>query len=211
MKQALRSPFFWAFVVGCALVTSMRPLLRHVPPPPPVIGRAPHFSLVSTSGASFGSEDLAGHVYVAGFFFTRCASRCTELMRGMAKLAHRYRQEGLDSIRLVSVTSDPEFDTPRRLREAARRYGADSTRWTLLTGSPEAIGDLARSGFGGALGRPSAADDGDVHRFDGRTLFLVDESGRLRGRYGTDDLGFDEVFWRSRRVVEEAQAAEADR
>jgi protein SCO1/2 len=211
MKQALRSPFLWAFVVGCALVTSMRPLLRHVPPPPPVIGRVPRFSLVSESGASFGSDDLAGHVYVAGFFFTRCAARCTELMLGMAKLARRYRVEGLDSIRLVGVTTDPEFDTPRRLREAAHRWGADSTRWVLLTGSPEAIRHLAGSGFGGSIGPPAPTVDGGVHRFDGRTLFLVDENGRLRGRYGADELGLDEVFWRSRRVLDQAQAAEADR
>jgi protein SCO1/2 len=206
MRRALRSPFLWAFVVGCALVTSMRPLLRRVPPPPPVIGRVPRFSLVSASGAPFGSADLAGHVYVASFFVTRCSSSCVGLMEGMAKLVNRYRDEGVDAIRLVSITADPDYDTPERLRDAERRYGVDPARWLLLTGPREEIHDLARRGFGRPLDErpPSAGGGFDV--MGGDTLFLVDPSGRLRGRYGVDEAGFDEVYWRSRHVLDESAA-----
>jgi protein SCO1 len=207
MRQALRNPFLWAFVVGCALVTSMRPLLRRVPPPPEVIARVPRFSLVSASGAAFGSDDLAGHVYVASFFFTRCSSICPGLMQGMAKLARRYHEEGLDSIRLVSITVDADYDTPERLREAERRYGVDPARWVLLTGPREEIRDLARAaGFGSSLGEPSPTADGGFELMHGGKLFLVDPNGRLRGRYGADEMGFDEVFWRSRHVLDQSEA-----
>jgi protein SCO1 len=207
MRQALRNPFLWAFVVGCALVTSMRPLLRRVPPPPAVIARVPRFSLVSASGTAFGSDDLAGHVYVAGFFFfARCAPNCSGLMESMAKLERRYHEEGLDSIRLVSITVDPDYDTPQRLHEAERRYGVDPARWVLLTGPREEIRDLARAGFGRPLGEPSPTPDGGFDLADGGKLFLVDPNGRLRGRYGADEMGFDEVFWRSRHVLDQSEA-----
>jgi len=206
MRWALRNPFLWAFVVGCVLVTSIRPLLRRVPPPPPVLGRVPRFSLVSASGAPFGSADLAGHVYVASFFFTRCPSSCRGLMEGMAKLVRRTHEEGFDSIRLVSITADPDFDTPQRLRDAERRYGVDPARWVLLTGTREEIGDLARGGFGGRADEPSPSTDGDCDAVCGGPLFLVDPNGALRGRYGVDEAGFDEVFWRSRHVLDQSGA-----
>ena len=70
MKSALRNPFVWAFVVGCAVVTLMRPLLRREPPPPPVLRQLPRFELVGSNGKPFGSDELRGHVYVVNFFFT---------------------------------------------------------------------------------------------------------------------------------------------
>ncbi len=146
----LRNPFLWAFVVGCAVMTLMRPLLRRVPSPPPVIGQVPGFSLVAASGEPFGSDDLRGHVYVASFFFTRCTTACPALMQAMASLAEK--------------------------------------------------------GFQVALGDPAPAAGAGPDIAHSAKLFLVDAWGGLRGRYGADALGLDEVFWRSRRVLEESKA-----
>lgn len=201
MRRHLRNPFLWAFVVGCAVITLMRPLLRRIPAPPPVIGRVPGFSLVSASGERYGSEDLRGHVYVASFVSTPAR------MQALASLARRYREEGIESIRLVSISADPADDTPERLREAAGRYGVDPRRWVLLTGPLERVRELAEKGFQAALrdaARASGAALDTAPR--GEDLFLVDVSGSLRGGYGADPPGLDEVFWRSRHVLEESKA-----
>ncbi|MET0152404.1 MAG: SCO family protein [Candidatus Binatia bacterium] len=205
MRQWLRNPYAWAFVVGCALMTLMRPLLRRVPPPPPVLRQVPAFSLVAADGRPFGSEELRGHVYVASFFFTRCPSVCPTLMKGMATLQHRFRDEALDTIRLVSISVDPDYDTPERLRAALPAYGVDSSRWVLLTGPRDRVRALAVEGFQVALGEPQSADGGVLDIAHAARLLLVDGNGALRGIYDSDALGLDEVFWRSRRLVDESR------
>jgi len=102
----------------------------------------------------------------------------------------------------VSITVDPEHDTPQELRVAGQRYGVDPARWVLLTGPRPAIRELAVGGFQVALGEPENAEGGFDIAHTGK-LLLVDASGALRGYYDTGDLGIDEVFWRSKRVVEE--------
>jgi protein SCO1/2 len=203
VSEKVRNPYLWAFVVGCLTVTLMRPLLRREPPPPPVLGQVPKFSLVGADGRPFGSEDLRGHVYVASFFFTRCPSICPTLMKDLARLQDRFRREGLDTIRLVTITVDPEHDTPQELGTAGEHYGVDPARWILLTGPRPAIRDLAIGGFQVALGEAENAEGGLFDIAHTGKLLLVDASGALRGYYDTGDLGVDEVFWRSKRVVEE--------
>ena len=200
MRRWLRNPYVWAFVVGCGLTTMMRPLLRRIPPPPPVLWQVPAFTLVDSRDRPFGSEQLRGHVYVANFFFTRCPSICPTLMKGVATLQRRFRDENLESIRLVSISVD-SYDTPQRLREAEPGYGVDPSRWVLLTGPRENVRSLAFDGFRVALNESDAVAD-IAHA---AKLLLVDGSGALRGIYDSDELGLDEAFWRARRVVEEAR------
>jgi protein SCO1 len=202
MRSLARNPFFWAFVVGCVVITAMRPLLRRIPSPPPVLRQVPPFTLVDVDGKPFGSDDLRGRVYVASFFFTRCPSICPTLMSDLAKLADRFRRERVD-VRLVSITVDPEYDDPQALRAAGERYGVDAVRWTLLTGSRQAIRDLAIRGFQVPLGDPQRIDGGLFDIAHTGKLLLVDASGGLRGYYDSGELGLDEVFWRSKRVLEE--------
>ena len=202
MSSLARNPFFWAFVVGCVMITSMRPLLRRIPAPPPVLRQVPPFTLTDISGRPFGSDQLRGHVYVASFFFTRCTSICPTLMSDLAKLQDRYRREGID-VRLVSITVDPEHDDPEELRTAAKRYGVDPSRWTVLTGPRTAIRDLAVGGFQVPIGDPEQSDAGMLDIAHTGKLLLVDAGGGLRGYYDTGELGLDEVFWRSKRVLDE--------
>ena len=206
MKRQLRNPWVWAFLVGCATVTLMRPLLRREPPPPPVIGRVPEFSLVAANGASFGSADLRGHVYVASFFFTRCTSVCPTLMSQLARLDRKYREEGFDSMRIVSVSIDPEHDTPAMLRDAEKRYGADGRHWVLLTGTHDEVRALAVDGFRLAVGEAAATFDGATDIAHSAKLVLVDGEGNVRGYYESTDIGLEETYWRSRHVMKEAAA-----
>ena len=53
---------------------------------------------------------------------------------------------------LVSISVDPEFDTPDRLREYGRLHGVDAGRWTLLTGEREAVERVVFGGFRTPMG-----------------------------------------------------------
>ena len=199
-----QNPFVWAFVVGCVMVTLIRPFLRFEPKPPPVLSELPTFSLVDSSGAPFGSAELRGQVWIASFFFTRCPSVCPVLMSRMAALQNRFKDEHVADIRLVSITVDPVRDTPEVLRAAAPKYGVDPARWTLLTGPLERVRDLCVSGFKVPGLDGTGMLDGDIPHTT--KVVLVDPSGRIRGYYDTDDQGLDEVFFRAQHVLKEARS-----
>jgi len=198
-----RNVWLWAFFLGILTLTAIRPLLRHVPEPPPVLGQVPDFSLVDQDGRPFGSAELRGRVYIASFFFTRCPSICPMLMQSVKRLQDGYREKGIDGIRLVSVSVDPEHDTPERLGAYGEDLGADPARWALLTGELEAIRALASDGFKVPVGSPEAGPGGLVDIAHTGKLVLVDPEGGIRGYYDTDRMGLDEVFHRAQHVLRE--------
>ena len=202
-RSIFANPFVWAFFAGILVLTLIRPLLKFEPDPPPVLGTIPAFSLIDQAGEPFGSADLDGRVYVASFFFTSCPSICPPLMHALSTLQDRYRDEGIDEIRLVSISVDPETDTPERLTEYAARFRADPERWTLLTGEIDEIRRVAVEGFKTALGDRIDAEGGFFDIAHSGKLVLVDGRGRVRGYYDYDALGLDEVFNRSRHVLDE--------
>jgi protein SCO1/2 len=192
----------WAFLIGIAVLTLMRPLLRREPDPPPVLAQLPAWQLVDQDGRPFGSADLAGQVYVASFFFTRCRSICPVITAAMGRLQDRYEEARVDGVRLVSISVDPEHDSPERLRAYGAAQRVDPVRWSLLTGPREDIERLVGGGFKTALGRPETTA-GIVDIAHAGHLVLVDGEGRIRGYYGSDALGIDEVFHRSQHVLRE--------
>jgi protein SCO1/2 len=197
----LRNPLVWYFFVGIVVLTLIRPMLRREPQPPPVIGQLPQYSLLDTRGRPFGSDELAGQVYVANFIFTRCTSICPLLTRAMATLQQRYDDENIEGIRLVSITIDPEFDTPEKLAEYATAHQVDTQRWTFLTGTQAQIVELVEKGFKTAVGQPELAGNDLIDIAHSGHLVIVDGQGGIRGYYGSDARGLDEVFHRSQHVL----------
>src|SRR5574342_75804 len=124
-SRAVSRPLFWVILVGAiaswpAVFTAMHP----APPPPPVLGTVPPFRLVDEHGRPFGTDELRGRVWAAGFIFTRCPTICPTVTRRMATIQRRTRSL-VDQFHLVSFTVDPEYDTPERLAAYARSYKAN--------------------------------------------------------------------------------------
>ena len=181
-------------------------MLRREPAPPPVLGPVPEFRLTASGGEAFGTAELEGQVYVANFFFTRCVSICPLLTAAMGRLQQRYDEAGIEGIRLVSISVDPEYDTPERLREYGEERGVDPRRWNLLTGEAEAIRRLVVEGFRTPLGEPQT-NGGLMDIAHSGKLVLVDGGGAIRGYYDSDPTGLDEIFHRSRHVLPESTHA----
>jgi protein SCO1/2 len=199
----LRSPWLWAFLAGAVTLTLIRPLLRFEPAPPPILWELPAYSLAAADRPAFGSAELEGKVYVASFFFTRCAAICPRLTQAMGELTRRYDRAGIAEIQLVSITVDPSHDTPEVLGSYAREHGVDSSRWKLLTGDPERIRALIVNGFKAPMGEASSTE-GLVDIAHSGKLFLVDGRGAVRGHYDSDSAGLEELFHRSCQLLKHA-------
>jgi protein SCO1/2 len=86
-------------------------------------------------------------------------------------------------VRLVTLTSDPDFDTPPVLKKYAERFGADSNRWIFLTGPRPDIRKLAVNDFKFVVVDKPAADRAIPNDLFIHSIFfvLVDQQGRVRG------------------------------
>ncbi len=154
----------------------------------PSYGQVPEFELTSRTGQPFGSSQLDGQVWIADFIFTRCASTCPMVTARMADVA---RQLTDTPVRFVTITVDPEYDTPERLDTFAERY-TDRTddQWVFLTGDKARTYGLIRAGF--HLGVEDATGDttnaGGEPFIHSTRLVLVDRTGQIRGYYdGTEE------------------------
>jgi protein SCO1/2 len=206
-RALLRNPYVWGFLIGIVTLTLIRPLLRHVPEPPPVLSQLPEFSLVGIDGKPYGSAELHGQVYIANFFFTSCRSICPTIMKGMARLQDGFAQRNIDGIRLVSISVDPEHDTPEVLGAYAKSLGVDPRRWTLLTGDPEHVRRLVVDGFKTPDVAASPREPGPIDIAHTGKLVLVDGAGRIRGYYDSDEMGLDEVYNRAQHVLRQQREA----
>ena len=199
-RAVLRNPYLWAFFVGIVCLTLIRPMLRRVPDPPPVFGELPAYRMIDSEGRAFGSEELSGRVYIANFMFTRCTSLGPRLTSAMGRLQDLLNESGIEDVRLVSFSVDPEYDTPERLRAYGESHDVDSRRWTFLTGERESMERLVVDGFQTPMGQPETTGS-LVEIAHTRKLVLVDGRGRIRGYYDSDTEGIDEVFHRARHVL----------
>lgn len=169
---------------------------RTTVPPPPVLFAVPDFTLVDQHGETVDRADLLGQPYIANFIFTRCAGPCPLMTERLAQLGDELPAK----VRRVSISVDPEYDTPEVLAAYAARYEAGPD-WLFLTGDRRAIWELSLEGF--KLGvseaeEPQLSEHGIlVHS---TRLTLVDAAGYIRGYYDS----FDET--ELARLVEDAQA-----
>ena len=156
---------------------------------PAVLVTLPPFALIDQSGNAFGSDQLAGKVWIADFIFTRCAGPCPMMTSRMAGLQAQLAQHPRwKDIRLVSITVDPGRDTPSALREYARLAHADDEHWVFLTGTREKVWKLIRDGFKLPVGEDP--DTTEMPIFHSQKFVLVDQVGRVRGFYdGLSDDG----------------------
>lgn len=191
-KALVARPLFWlALIATIAAWPVVWALRSPVPPPLPVLGTLPSFELVDQSGRPFGSRDLAGRVWVASFIFTRCDTECPAITRQMARIQSRARNLE-PAFHLVSISVDPEYDSPARLAEYARAHRASPRMWTFVTGASEPIRETVVKGFRVSMGHdPGTGPEGITH---GTHLVLVDGAGRIRGYYdGESPATVDDV------------------
>ena len=183
----LRRRLIWGLLVLTLLVVAGAAVfqtLRPVEPPPLAFGRLPDFELTNRDGRKVGLSDLAGKPWVADFIFTRCPASCPIMTTRMSRLNHELSDD-LD-FRLVSISVDPEHDTPEVLRRYAESFQAPDD-WLFLTGGRDEIFRLSKEGFKlGIDDNPAPAADGEPHPepiLHSTRFVLVDGQGQIRGYY----------------------------
>ncbi len=146
------------------------------------VAEVPPFSLTSQRTTPFGLAELRGKVSVVNFVFTSCRDVCPLLSAHMQDVASHYA--GADDVQFVSISVDPQTDTPDVLAAYAARFGGDP-RWHFLTGDAAAVRAVVVDGFKMALervaegGGPTSAPS-PASILHGERFVIVDREGRIR-------------------------------
>ncbi len=139
------------------------------------LAQAPQFTFTAQDGTTVSTADFKGKIWVANFIFTRCAGPCPLMTSRMAEVNQALGKKATD-VELVTITVDPEYDTPEVLKEYSEQVGASPDRWKFLTGPKDQIETVVMKGFLQALSREPSGVPIHSTRF-----VLVDRDGWIRG------------------------------
>jgi len=140
----------------------------------PIIGQVPDFSLVNSRNEISTRKKLEGKIWIADFIFTTCAGPCPIMSTKMAEINEHFLSQ--NDINLVSISVNPEYDTPEVLSQYAQKYTSDTYKWQFLTGDYDQIQEIIVNGF--------KIGDTDEIVFHSTKFALVDRLSRIRGYYG---------------------------
>jgi cytochrome oxidase Cu insertion factor (SCO1/SenC/PrrC family) len=142
------------------------------------------FDFLASAGGHVTDRDLSGKVCIFGCFFTCCTTQCPALTSSMARLQNDFKD--LADVRLISLTVDPEHDTPEKLAAYASTFSADPKRWLFLTGDRAVVESFVTKQLKLGMEKKADAEPGDkvLHS---EKLTLVDRNGQVRGFFNGID------------------------
>jgi protein SCO1/2 len=176
--------FLALFVVSAILFKVFQPIQVV-----PRIRLAPGFSMVDQNGNRLTNEDLRGKFVLYNFFYTRCPEPCHNLNKTMKEVQSRIQDLDLGGIpvQFITISFDPDFDTPERLREYAESQNVNPKIWKFVTtGDKDILKQIIGAGFEAFYNQE---DDGN-YNFDSKFV-LVDGWGIIRGEYRYQTLSPD--------------------
>ncbi len=171
----------------------------------PTIAHVPSFEARDQHGKPFHADAMRGSVWVVDFVFTTCPTVCPRLTARMAELQGRIEAHPRlrVPVKLLSISVDPENDTPEVFAAYGAKHGVHDATWTLATGKTEDLDRIVVQGFKQVYGKKDPSL-GIMEVMHGDRFVLVDANGDLRAYYDTTEPGaLDRIVADVERVAEE--------
>ncbi len=174
--------------------------------PLPVLRTISSMDLVDQEGEPVNLQTFRGQPWFANIIFTRCPGPCARMTQKMRQLQEALPAEASE-VQLVSLTTDPDFDTPEVLSQYARKFQADTQSWKFLTGTKEEIVRVSTQEWLLVMlekGEAERESPNDIFLHSTLTV-LMDGLGRIRGTYEILDEGqLEEALADLQRLLQEA-------
>jgi protein SCO1/2 len=161
----------------------------------PVAEPAPPFTLIDPNGDAVSLSDLKGRVVLLDFIYTHCPGPCPILTATHVSVQRKLPEELRERVHLVSISLDPERDTPERMGAYGEERGADLAHWSFLTGDAASIDAVLAAYQVGS----TPAKDGEISHLV--ITYLIDPEGRVAKRFLGTEHSAEEI------VAEIAQVA----
>ena len=174
--------------------------------PLPVLRTISSMDLVDQEGEPVNLQTFRGQPWFANIIFTRCPGPCARMTQKMRQLQEALPAEASE-VQLVSLTTDPDFDTPEVLSQYARKFQADTRSWKFLTGTKEEIVRVSTQEWLLVMlekGEAERESPNDIFLHSTLTV-LMDGLGRIRGTYEILEEGqLEEALADLQRLLQEA-------
>jgi protein SCO1 len=161
--------------------------------PLPVLGQMSEFTLTNQDHQNVTLASLHGDVWIADVIFTRCAGQCPIMSSHMRTI-----QDALPAglpIKLISFTTDPDFDTPSVLKQYGARFSAHDGQWMFLTGTKASLRQATVDGLKLSVMENSGQGDPGALFIHSEKLVVLDQDGRIRGYFdGETDEGTSQAL-----------------
>jgi protein SCO1/2 len=162
--------------------------------PPNANGDTTHrvlpFRFISQDGKEITNKDFAGKIYVADFFFTRCPSICPKISSQLSRVQDAFADN--PDVQILSHSIDPVYDSIAILKEYGKKYGANFSKWTFVTGDSTQISMAAKCSYFIAVQK---SPDSSLLFDHSDKLILIDKQQRIRGFYsGTNREDVDRLI-----------------
>lgn len=157
------------------------------------------FQLVDQNNKSQRFPELIkGKIGVVGYIFTNCPDICPLTTNNMRLIQDGLKEEGInDEVEFVSISFDPQTDTPEVLKKFAEIRDLDLNNWTFLTGEKTVTDSLIKeAGVFAMVGDSSVTKDGETIYYYVHTdrISIVDEKGNIRKNYLGSRVDVNEVI-----------------
>ena len=139
---------------------------------------------------------VSGKIAVVGYVFTNCPDICPLTTNNMRLVQEEIKKQGIEGVEFVTISFDPEFDTPSVLKEYAEIRRLDTSNWTFLTGKKEVTDQVMKDV--GVVKVPSDStlmDSGKMMYFYVHTdrINLIDTEGKIRGTYRGSKANLEKI------------------
>mgnify|MGYP002001432015 CR=1 FL=1 len=143
----------------------------------PILGGIPKFELVDQHSSYFSVDKMEGKVTLTDFIFTTCPSVCPMMTQKKLRVFRQHQNN--PKFQSLSITVNPAYDSPERLKTYAESFGIENKKWFFLTGDEKEIHRLAWEGF--KVGSKTELANHSPY------FILSDSQQRIRGYYNSDD------------------------
>jgi len=103
------------------------------------------FFLIDQRGGRFQLAKLSGKVVVVSFAYTTCPDVCPLLTASIHDVQTHLTADERRNVQLLTITTDPEIDSPQVLAAYAKRFNAETYNWSFLTGDEAALKKVWRN------------------------------------------------------------------
>lgn len=149
-----------------------------------VEGQGTEFSYSDINGETVSLSGTNGKVRLLYFFFANCPDVCPPTTFVMSEVQDELKDEGLfgKNVQFLSVTIDPDRDTPELLKNYAERFDADQEGWKFLRGDEQETAKLAEK-YGILVQKDNDGNFGHMN-----LIVLLDEKGQIRDWISANDF-----------------------
>ena len=156
------------------------------------------YDLINQEGEAVVFPDIIkGKITVLGFIYTHCPDICPMTAHNMYLTEKKLKEEGIDGVKFVALSFDPDRDSPDVLKKFAEIRDLDFNSWTLLTGDRTTVNELLRRFDVKAIKTDENIDEDGILEYSMMhtdRISLIDENGRLRKNYKGSTLNIEEII-----------------